>query len=233
MTVGIVYFFINQDIPKGSEGLAAEELCQRIEKQIGIDRWKSIAALSFVFHGAEHFRDNLRDYREVSWKEGNDFYRVQYDKKGNYLAYRNEVLRTDEDSKHIYLEAKKRHTNDFFWLQPFLQLRAPGAKLYFVQERALLVHYESGGDTPGDTYLIITDAEAKPLRWQMWASILPIKGMEFSFEAWEKTKSGVSFSIEHSSSIFDIKITELETYSNYPERNKRDKFAKLIAKISL
>ena len=112
-------------------------------------------------------------------------------------------------------------------------MRAPGAKRFYVQERALLLHYESGGLTPGDSYLIITDAKGLPQRWQIWASILPIKGMEFTFEDWQSSESGAYFSLLRRHRLLDIRITDLKTYLHYPPLSKggrqaKDRFAKLL-----
>ena len=242
----VLYIYARPQVPQGEEGARAEALSQKIEKAVHLDAWKQhTAALSFLFQGIDsgtrHFRDNRRGYREVSWKKGKTKYRVLYDQKARYLSYRNEELLQKKESEKayaLYQEAYKKHSNDFFWLNPFSQMRAPGARRFYVQERALLLHYESGGVTPGDSYLIITDAEGLPQRWQIWASILPLKGLEFTFENWQSSESKARFSLLRRHRLLDIQITDLKTYLRYPPppqkgKESNDRFARLIKLTSL
>ena len=119
------------------------------------------------------------------------------------------------------------HTNDFFWLHPFSQLRAPGAQRFFVGSRALLVRYTTGGVTPGDAYLIITDEQGLPIRWQMWVSILPLKGFTFSFEDWQTFSTGARLSTTRRSPVLDIRLQRIKTYSHYPMLTEPDRFLEL------
>ncbi len=139
-------------------------------------------------------------------------------------AWRNggELVGAELDAE--FRAARAYHTNDFFWLSPFSQLRAPGAIREAVAERSLLVHYGSGGETPGDRYLIITDAAGRPERIQMWVSVIPIPGAEFRIERWETTATGARFATLYSSAARDIELTNLRAYATYPEPGIRDRF---------
>ncbi len=234
IVIVFLFFLSQRDLPKGQEGKKAEILTQKIERAIHLDNWKKTAAVSFLFmRKTFHFRDNKRGYREVSWKKGREFYRVQYDIKENYLVYVDEKLLPKENSYRFYKVAYEKHTNDFFWLNPFSQMRAPGTKRLYVEERALLLQFTSGGVTPGDSYLIITDQQGLPIRWQMWVSIVPVKGIEFSFENWRRTKTGAHLSSLHRSFAFDLAVSKIETYGQYPDvkvRKGEDRFADFIKK---
>ena len=81
-------------------------------------------------------------------------------------------------------------------------------------EGALLVTYTSGGSTPGDSYLWHLDKDGKPKSFQMWVDILPIDGLEATWENWTTTDTGALLPTFHKFLIFgleleDIKGTEL------------------------
>ena len=47
-----------------------------------------------------------------------------------------------------------------------------------------------GGTTPGDSYLWLVDDKGFPKAYQMWVDIIPIGGLEASWDDWMTTKSG-------------------------------------------
>ncbi len=225
----LVAFFLDQPLPAGREGPDAEQLRAKIERAAGLDAWNKTAALSFFFplSSTRHFRDNFRAYREVVWEEGKVTYAVQYDQHANFLAVADGKRVSHDAGWKLYEEADKRHTNDFFWLHPFSQMRAPGAKVLFVGKRALLLQYESGGYTPGDSYLFVVNEDSFPIRWQLWASVLPWDGIEFSFEEWHTCSTGARFSLRHKHTLFDVPIRDLKCYAHYPiaKTGEKDRFA--------
>lgn len=228
---------VNQPLPAGDSGSAADALANRIEAATDQQAWQNTAAVSFRFDqsGNEHFYDRQRDFVEVllSPKTEKEI-RVIYNHKNQnqFLAYAGETRLTGEAAREALREAIKWHVNDVFWLNPFATLRAPGVKLALVGERALLVTYESGGVTPGDSYLVITDENGRPERWQMWVSILPIQGLEFTFEGWQAYDSGALFSSIHKNKLTDINLSDIRTYKVYPTPGEADRFAPLLTEAA-
>ena len=231
VTLLVLWFLTRRELPSGEAGAKAETLTQGIEQAVNLAEWHKTAAVSFTFdaQGTHHFRDNKRGYREVRWKKGGQQYVVQYDQSSNYIAWHNKQQVSGDIADELYKEAYARHTNDFFWLHPFSQLRAPGAQRYYVSERALLVQYESGGVTPGDSFLIITDEFFKPIRWQIWVSIIPLPGYEFSFSEWHSCKTKAHFSLQHNSLLLNVPIRDLHCYARYPQANGVDRFRELLS----
>jgi hypothetical protein len=69
------------------------------------------------------------------------------------------------------------------------KVRDPGTERKVVNTKmgkGLLVTYTSGGVTPGDSYLWILDQNNRPVKWKMWVSIIPLGGLEFTWEDWQK-----------------------------------------------
>ena len=228
LTVALV---VNKSIPEGEAGPAAEALTDRIEATTALTAWRNTAAVEWRFdrRGNEHFYDKARGLIEVRLP-GDEQLKVQYDKRNHkrFVAYAGEQKLEGEAAKAALTEAIKWHVNDLFWLNPFAALRAPGTERKLVGERALLVQYSSGGVTPGDSYLIITDANGRPERWQMWVSILPLKGIEFTFEGWQSYDTGAVLSSIHRGNITDINLSNIKTYATYPVAGETDRFAELL-----
>ena len=106
--------------------------------------------------------------------------------------------------------------NDSYWLNPVSKIYDDGVTRKYVETEdgngALLVTYSSGGVTPGDSYLWYVDENGLPYKWEMWVKIIPIKGVETSWEAWERYGEGVMISTKHNigpvtSDILDVEIT--------------------------
>lgn len=223
----VVYFASRREPPRGVPGAPAEALLQKIERATAQDRLAASAALAFEFPlaGRRHFRDLRRRLVEVEYARGEDGYRVQYSEiDGRRRAWRNGQALAGAELDAEFHAARAYHTNDFFWLSPYSQLRAPGAVREAVAERSLLVHYASGGETPGDRYLIITDAAGQPERIQMWVSVIPIPGAEFRVERWETTATGARFATLYSSAARNVELTNVRAYAAYPEPGVRDRF---------
>ncbi|MCR9141306.1 MAG: hypothetical protein NXI24_03580 [bacterium] len=227
---------VNQPLPEGASGPAAEALTDRIIAATNQQAWKeNTAAVEFRFdrRGNEHFYDRRRDFVEVRLP-GDEALRVQYNHKNQnqFAAFAGDTPLEGEAAAEALREAIKWHVNDVFWLNPFGMLRAPGTTRKLVAERALLVSYESGGVTPGDSYLIITDENGRPERMQMWVSVIPIRGLEFTFEGWQEFGTGAVFSTIHNNNLSDVTLSDIKTYAAYPEPGTADRFAPLLAKIS-
>lgn len=226
---------LNQPVPEAEFGPAAEELAAKIEAATKLDAWERTAAVAFRFdrRGNRHFYDQGRDFVEVRLP-GDEQLRVQYNHRNQnqFVAFAGKTRLAGEAAAEALSEAIKWHTNDLFWLNPFATLRAPGAELGLVGERALLVRFSSGGVTPGDQYLIVTDTNFRPVRFQMWVSILPIQGLEFSFEGWKEYESGALLSNIHKSNLTNIDLSQIRTYSSYPVPGEEDRFAPLLKEIA-
>jgi hypothetical protein len=77
-------------------------------------------------------------------------------------------------------------------------------------KNAHLVTYTSGGTTPGDSYLWQFDDNGKPISYQMWVDILPINGLEATWENWIVTESGAQLPTFHKLVFLGLELTDIK-----------------------
>ena len=104
--------------------------------------------------------------------------------------------------------------NDSFWLNAPSKVFDPGTERKVINlpngEKGLLITYKSGGVTPGDSYLWILDKNGLPTSYKMWVSIIPVGGMEFTWEDWTTLSTGAKIATNHASKVLDIDISNLK-----------------------
>lgn len=162
---------------------------------------------------------SLDELRYVQWTFFRGKHHYQWDKQQNHAIIKwddievvmalNEVqgsvrkggqaLSGEEKQEHINT-AWNYWCNDSFWLIAPYKVFDPGVERSVINEdrkKGLLVQYQSGGVTPGDAYLWWLDETNKPTSWQMWTSILPMQGIENSWEGWKTLPGGAMVSTVH------------------------------------
>lgn len=213
-------------IPNARPGKEAEKLANRMFEAVNLQAWnKNTASVSWVFmEKHSFFWDKNRGYVQVAW----DDYKVQYNKKNfRGIAFEKDVLINDpQKNKELIRQANEYFVNDAFWLNPLFHIQSPGTELKWVQEGQLLVHFTSGGVTPGDTYLFFIDNNGLVKKMQMWVSAIPIKGVSAEFSNYITTATGVRCATNYEF-LIDIQISNIRMYSKYPENQTNDIFQKL------
>ena len=129
-------------------------------------------------------------------------------------AYKNGTEVSGEEAQKLISAAWSNWCNDSFWLLAPYKLFDPGTKRTLVplegQGMGLLVTYESGGVTPGDSYLWILNKDNTPSRWRMWVSNIPMGGALASWEGWKTLYNGARVSTEHDLSIFQLVLSDMD-----------------------
>jgi hypothetical protein len=184
--------------PSGSEGEEAGALAQRMERAADVQAWARTGAVRWTFAGRnEHLWDRRRELARVRWGETEALLRAGAPQG---RAYRGGEEVHGDEAHAILRDAHARWINDSFWLNPIAKLRDPGVSLSRVElseGEGLLVSYSSGGLTPGDAYLWLSGEDGLPRAWRMWVSILPIGGVEASWEGWTTLSTGAKIATRH------------------------------------
>lgn len=208
ITFGFVGFMIvDEPLPKGEEGPRAEWLADQMLEALNKPAWDSLTQISWSYPGGHDYVWNKTSGEvEVRWDD--------YVAKINTQTKEGEVSKSGElqtNDEELIEKAFSYFYNDSFWLIAPYKVKDPGTIRSLVKyegKEALLVQYTSGGVTPGDSYLWILGEDYKPTAWKFWVNILPIGGLEFSWEEWIEI-DGVQISTMHKG-LLDIKITNLK-----------------------
>ena len=115
--------------------------------------------------------------------------------------------------------------NDSFWLNPIAKLFDEGTRRSLVSVpdsgegplRGLLVAYDSGGVTPGDAYLWLVGQDGLPRAWRMWTQILPLGGIEASWEGWQSLPNGARVATRHRLPIFTLELSDIRAAASAAE----------------
>ncbi|MDH7912830.1 hypothetical protein [Winogradskyella sp. SYSU M77433] len=214
---GFMYLKYDEDLPTGQQGAKADALATKMLDALNEDAYLNTDYLEWTFKGRHHYKWYKRDGKcEVYW----DDFTVILDLK-DYSQSKVFVAQQEyngvEQQKYID-KAINFFNNDSFWLVAPYKVFDKGVERRLVttdsNEEALLVTYTTGGSTPGDSYLWHLDKDGKPKSFQMWVDILPIDGLEATWENWTTTDTGALLPTFHKFLIFgleleDIKGTEL------------------------
>lgn len=220
---------VDKAITEKEPGPKADSLAHRIMEATAYDAWQQTGVVSWTFRGSNrHIWDRQRKYSRVEW----DKYVVLFDhttKKGK--AWKNDQRVEGEALTKLIDEAWNKWANDSFWLNPFEKLYDEGTERAYVQteegDDALLITYTTGGNTPGDSYLWITDENGLPKEVKMWVSIIPIKGVPVSWEGWQTLSTGAKAASEHKMSFITLELTDIKGAADINAYAENDPFAGL------
>ncbi len=172
--------------PRGTPGPAAEELATAIETATGQQAWKDVGVVSFTFRGGRSWLwDRTRGLVRLVDDQGTVLIDT-WDRGGFVIDSDGHDVDVSQSQGRLQ-DAWSGFINDTFWLNPMATFRNNGAQRELVNfdgHRALVLRYDNGGVTPGDTYLFFVDDNGLPTRWKMWVQALPVRGFETTFEEW-------------------------------------------------
>jgi hypothetical protein len=203
--VFLTVIFLNEPLPEGKSGSEANQVANKMLETIGKSSYDSIRQISWSFPGDHHYVwDKKNNIVTVRWAD----YKVKFSPETMEGTVRKGSDSVEGQEKtEMIKKAWSFYANDSFWLLAPFKIKDPGTTLSLVdveEGTGLLVNYSIGGVTPGDSYLWILDENFRPVSWKMWVKIIPIGGVEFSWEGWSSYE-GVYLSTVHQGP-FSLKI---------------------------
>lgn len=210
-----LYLLYDKPLPKGEQSTQADELASKMLKAINHTAYDSTRFLSWGFGGRNYVWDKQQDIVDIIWekKEVRLFTKTPDQSK---VSIGGQEIAGDL-RREIIADAISRFNNDSFWLVAPHKVFDPETERRLVTmedgEEALLVTYTSGGSTPGDSYLWLLDDTGRPRAWRLWVSILPIGGIESSWEGWETTESGALLSTKHSMLAMELHMEDVKGWN--------------------
>lgn len=227
----IAYWIFDKPLPEGEQGKAAEALADEMLLSVNDSAWQATALVSWNYQNQHQYVwDKKRHFAKVSWDEY-DIY-VNLSNKSGIAFVKGKKVKDSTATAEFVQKAYGYWINDSFWLNPITKIRDAGTSRALValddsNMQGLLVSYNSGGLTPGDSYLWLIDEQTKrPVAVQMWVSIIPIGGVEFSWEEYVKTETGAIISTHHNGPI-EVVVHELKTYQSIDGLEEGDIFTVL------
>ena len=215
------YINSNEPIPKrvntevsSGDITPADALANKMLKAINMEAWDKIHFVQWTFRDKRHFVwDKVDHLVQVVWDDN----RVLINPNSSAgIAYQDEVLQEGEEANELVSKAIDAFNNDSFWLNAPAKVYDNGTERSIVKHEgkdALMVKYNSGGSTPGDSYLWILDDNGLPTGWKMWVSIIPVGGVELTWEEWTDY-NGAKLAQFHKGEVFDLRISNIKTGMN-------------------
>ena len=214
---GVLYAIYNEGLPEGQAGPKADELAQKMLTTLNYEQYQNTQFLEWSYQGGKNKYnwDKKNGSVIVNWEE----YEVKVDliAPESSLAYKNDVRLNENDSKGVVEKAIDLFNNDSFWLVGPYKVFDKGTKRSIVTledgSEGLLVTYTSGGSTPGDSYLWILQPSGFPKSFKMWVKIIPIGGLEATWDDWLVTQSGAFLPKSHEFGPLTLSLGDVEGYN--------------------
>lgn len=194
-----LYLAHRHPLPAATPGPGAEALARRMNAAVNAEAWARTGAIRWTARdGARHLWDRRRNF--ARYEKGG--LRVLIDlgtRRGR--AWRDGRPLSGDASRRALDLAWRRWVNDSFWLNPIPKVFDEGVRRGLARDDAgrdaLLVTYTTGGVTPGDRYLWIVDDTGLPRAWRLWVSVIPIPGVEATWEGWITLPTGARIATRH------------------------------------
>ena len=216
LAVGIfayAYIKYNEDIPQGITGEAADELAQKMLNALDFDAFESTSYLEWTFRNKNHYQwDRAKGNCHVNWKE----YKVvlSFNESIPHKAYVHNFAVYDDQAEELIEKAISYFNNDSFWLAAPYKVFDEGVIRQLIKRpdgsEALLVTYTKGGSTPGDSYLWLLKESGEPYAFKMWTSIIPVPGMEASWDSWIRAESGALLPDKHRLLFLNLSLGDVK-----------------------
>jgi len=209
---GFMYFKYNEDLPTGEQGVAADQLATKMLNALNEVAYLNTDYIEWTFKNRHHYKwYKSKNTCEVSWESFTVILDLENQQHSKVFVLEQEYNGIE---KQDYIKkAEGYFNNDSFWLVAPYKVFDAGVERRLVktedQKNALLVTYTSGGSTPGDSYLWHLDQDGKPKSFQMWVEILPIDGLEATWENWTTTESGAQFPTFHKLLVLGIELDDV------------------------
>lgn len=203
LILGLLLFvwIIHEPLPKGNSNTEADTLAHKMLNALNYQKYKDTQFIEWTYrNGSNQYKwDKENGVVEVKW----DDYVVQLnlvDTKNSKVTKSGKHISHQKENKAV-AKALKMFNNDSFWLvAPYKMFDAGTTRSIVILDdgsSGLLVSYSKGGTTPGDHYLWKLNSGGFPNSFKMWVKIIPIGGIEATWDDWKVMESGAYLPQSH------------------------------------
>jgi len=212
-----IYAIYNETLPNGRIGPEADALANKMLKAVNYELYNETRYLEWTFRAGKHkyLWDKAMGNVNVSW----DRYEVNLNLKNPTLStvFQNGNKLKGKKKEDGINKAIGLFNNDSFWLVAPFKVFDQGTHRSLVTlkdgSQGLMVTYASGGTTPGDSYLWKLQPNGFPESFKMWVKILPIGGIEATWDEWQIIESGAFLPKAHMIGLIKLDMGEVRGYN--------------------
>ena len=205
------YLIFNEKEPTGSDSAEAKIMAEKMLRAVNKEAWDSLAYVSWSFPGGHHYVwDKKRHYVEVKW--GDNRVLLNPNEVAG-VAFKGSKQIAEPEANKLVQKAWNFFCNDSFWLNAPVMAFDSGTERSIVDidgKKGLKVSYTSGGVTPGDSYVWFLNDQGLPTAYKMWVKIIPIGGLEFSWDNWIELPGGAKVASRHKSKGPTLELTNIK-----------------------
>ena len=197
----------------GTPSPQADEMAQMMLEAVNKNAWDQTRFVAWTYRGGHNFLwDKTHNLVQVQWKDKVAL--IDLNKLEGYAFEAGKPLSEEKKGKVLH-QGWLYFCNDSFWLNAVTKAFDPGTERSLVTtadgRTGLKVSYTSGGATPGDSYVWLLDENHRPLSWKMWTGLIPIGGLEVTWEDWQQLPSGAWIAKNHKYLGRSLPVTNLKT----------------------
>lgn len=189
----------------------ADMLADKILVALNKPAWDQLKFLQWEFmRGHKYVWDKQNNKVVIRWKDNQ--VNLNLDDQTGKVYVKNQLVEGKKADK-LRSKAWSYWCNDSFWMFAPYKIYDPGTSRSIVEhegKEALMVSYDSGGVTPGDSYLWLLDENNVPRAFKMWVKIVPIGGMKTSWDGWIDLPSGAKVATKHKSSVMSFEMKNVQ-----------------------
>ena len=216
--IGLVFGIIaHEALPEGRTGPEADRLAQKMLDALNHEKYGQTRYLEWSYQGGrnQYKWDKQLGLCHVKW----DDYEVDLNlsKQDESKVMKKGKSLPKDEGKAIVEKALAYFNNDSFWLvAPYKVFDAGTTRSIVVLEdgtEGLLITYNSGGTTPGDSYLWKLNPNGFPNSYKMWVKIIPIGGLEATWDDWMVVESGAFLPKSHTLGPVTLSMGDVKGYN--------------------